>query len=203
MKLLVVAATRFEISPSIPLLEAKGIPYLITGVGMTATAYALGKAFVSNHRYTAILNVGVAGSFDKEIPLGTVVSVCKDTFYELGAENGSDFISIDELGFGSGTYYPKAPHFSVELPIYSAITVNRVHGHEESIKRFCSKYSDVKLESMEGAAVFYACAQQDIPSMQVRSISNYVERRNKSSWKMDLAITNLNNWLQNFVSANY
>lgn len=203
MKLLVVAATRFEISPSIPLLEAKEIPYLITGVGMTATAFALGKAFVSNHPYTAILNVGIAGSFDKEIPLGTVVSVCKDTFYELGAEDGTDFISIDELGFGPGTYYPKEPNLLVELPTYSAITVNRVHGHEESIQRFSSKYSNVTLESMEGAAVFYACAQEDMPSMQVRAISNYVEQRNRSSWKMDLAITNLNNWLQNFVSANY
>lgn len=203
MKLLVVAATRFEISPSIPLLEAKGIPYLITGVGMTATAFALGKAFVSNHPYTAILNVGVAGSFDKEIPLGRVVSVHKDTIYELGAQDGSDFISIDELGFGPGTFYPKGPDLLVDLPSYSAITVNRVHGHEESIERFRSKFPDVVLESMEGAAVFYACAQQDIASMQVRAISNYVERRNKSSWKMDLAITNLNNWLQKFVSENY
>lgn len=203
MKPLVVAATRFEISPSIPLLESKGIPYLITGVGMTATAYALGKAFVPNHSFTQVINVGIAGSFDKNIPLGTVSSIMKDTFYELGAEDGADFLSIEELGFGIGTYFPIGINTPLDLPEYSAITVNRVHGHEETIHLFREKHKDVKLESMEGAAVFYACAQENIPCLQIRAVSNYVERRNKSNWKIDIAISNLNNWLQKFVSENY
>src|SRR5690606_23292382 len=66
-----------------------------------------------------------------------------------------------------------------------------------------AKFPHVALESMEGAAVFYACAQEELPCIQVRAISNYVEQRDKSSWKIDLAITNLNNWLQKFIRENY
>jgi futalosine hydrolase len=56
---------------------------------------------------------------------------------------------------------------------------------------------------MEGAAVFYACEQEGMPCAQIRAISNYVERRNKASWQVDLALKNLNDWLQKFLLENY
>lgn len=202
MKPLIVAATPFEISPSIPLLEELDIPCLITGVGMTATAYALGKALALAPTYAEVINVGIAGSFSRELPLGSVVSISQDTFYELGAEDGNNVLSIEELGLGKGTYFTSSRK-AVDLPKYAAITVNRVHGNEASIALCQAKYPHVALESMEGAAIFYACAQEELPCIQVRAISNYVERRDKSSWKIDLAITNLNNWLQKFIRENY
>jgi futalosine hydrolase len=48
---------------------------------------------------------------------------------------------------------------------------------------------------MEGASFFYACEQAGIPGIQIRSISNLVERRNKENWQIGLAIKNLNNTL--------
>lgn len=202
MKPLIVAATRFEISPSIPLLEELDIPYLITGVGMTATAYALGKALALAHAYAEVINVGIAGSFRRELPLGTVVSITQDTFYELGAEDDDNVLSIEELGFGKGTYFSSSSK-DLYLASYAAITVNRVHGNDRSIALCQAKYPHVAIESMEGAAVFYACTQEQLPCIQVRAISNYVERRDKSAWKIDSAITNLNNWLQKFIRENY
>ena len=92
MKPLIVAATTFEIQAIIPLLEQKQIPYLITGVGMTATAYALGKTLALDSSISLVINVGIAGSFDREINLGEVVSIYADSFYELGAEDADDFI---------------------------------------------------------------------------------------------------------------
>ena len=52
---------------------------------------------------------------------------------------------------------------------------------------------------MEGAAVFYACKMNNVPCLQVRAISNYVEPRNKENWQINLAINNLNNWIINFI----
>ena len=203
MKPLIVAATRFEISDSILLLEEKQIPYVITGVGMTATAYALGKILAQQQDISFVLNVGIAGSFDRNIPLGEVLAIQSDTFYELGAEDGDKFLSIDELGFGKGTYRAYIPEIDLKLPKHEAITVNKVHGNEESIQKVLMKQPNIKVESMEGAAVFYVCTMEKIPSVQIRAISNYVERRDKSTWKIDLALKNLNDWLQKFILENY
>ena len=77
--------------------------------------------------------------------------------------------------------------------------MNTVHGNLQHIMEIKARLNPV-VESMEGAAVFYACEQAFIPSLQVRSISNYVEERNKQAWKIGLAIKNLNNWAIEFLT---
>ena len=44
---------------------------------------------------------------------------------------------------------------------------------------------------MEGAGFMYACLIQAVPFAQVRAVSNMVERRNRSAWKIDEAIASL------------
>lgn len=198
MKLLIVSATHEEISLSIPTLEKLNIPYIITGVGMTATAYSLGKE-LGKYQADLALNVGIAGSFDRSIPLGQIVQVQSDHFYELGAEDGKKFISIEDLGFGHSKYSRTFDNYDIHLPSYDGITVNRVHGDDESIQMVKKSYPNVQIESMEGAAFFYACQQENMPCTQIRCISNYVERRNRNNWNIPLAIKNLNDWLQQTI----
>ena len=202
MKPLIVAATRFEILETIPLLDEYNIPYVITGVGMTATAYNLTKYLSKNLDTSIVINVGIAGAFDKHMKLGEVISIHTDSFYELGAEDDEDFIPIHILGFGQNTYHAR---FSKDLGLlsYESITVNKIHGNDHSINKVHKLFPTVKIENMEGAAVFYTCAQENIDCIQIRAISNYVEKRNKSNWDIDLALKNLNNWLKNFITENY
>jgi futalosine hydrolase len=61
MKTLVVAATELEISASIPTLIETNTDYLVTGVGMVATAFSLGQ-HLSNNSYDLLINVGIAGT---------------------------------------------------------------------------------------------------------------------------------------------
>lgn len=208
MKILLVAATRAEIAllithfglPEQDFVRTKDFDVLITGVGMTATAYAMAK-HMSGH-YKLILNLGIAGSFNKLTPLSTVVNVVSDEFAELGAENGDAFLSIDELGFGTAKYIARNNllHSEVErLPKVHGITVNRVHGNKESIDRMV-KQCNPDIESMEGAAVIYCCEKEALPCLQVRSISNYVEPRNKSNWQIGPAIKSLNDWAIGFLT---
>lgn len=198
---LVVAATEAEIGPSIPLLKQLGIPYLITGVGMVATSYSLTRALARN-RYSYVLNVGVAGSFDPGTALGGVVEVVEDTFSELGAEDNDSFLAIDTLGFGNASWACRpAEGITIGLPQVKGITVNTVHGCDHSIAAVRQRYPDVTTESMEGAAVFYVCAMENVPCHQVRSISNYVEIRNRERWEIPLAIEQLHMWLKGFVAS--
>ncbi|RZK76725.1 MAG: futalosine hydrolase, partial [Pedobacter sp.] len=76
MKTLIVAATRAEIAtliahfklPEDNFLPNENFDVLITGVGMTATAFSLGQHL--SKKYNLVLNLGIAGCFDRNIELG-------------------------------------------------------------------------------------------------------------------------------------
>lgn len=208
MKILLVAATRAEISlvienfnlPNGNFLESVDFDVLITGVGMTATAFALGQTL--SKKYKLILNLGIAGSFNQNIPLGSLVNITSDEFAELGAEDHGEFRTIEALGFGRGSFNAKnnlQNDSLLSLQKVKGITVNKVHGNRDSIDQIVKRLNPTT-ESMEGAAVLFCCEQMDIPCVQVRSISNYVEPRNKGNWKIGLAIANLNKWAIDFLT---
>lgn len=202
MKILIVAATKEEIASSIPFLEQKGVDFLITGVGMVATAYALGQRLQAQ-QYDLIVNVGIAGSFSRTLQIGEVVQITQDHLIELGAEDRDSFVPIDELGFGQSLFRPAHDGLSEELGALkkvNGITVNTVHGNESSIQKITNSLTVDTIESMEGAAVFYAAERLDIPVIQVRTISNYVEPRDRGRWNIGLAVKNLNDWLETFLS---
>ncbi|TCD11660.1 futalosine hydrolase [Pedobacter frigidisoli] len=203
MKTLVVAATKAELTyfyqhfnlPEGDFIESKHFDLLITGVGMVATAFSLGKHLSS--KYSLVINFGIAGCFDRNIELGTVLNITEDIFAELGAENGDEFLTISDLGFGENHFKSRTDK-KVGLPIAKGITVNCVSGNEKSIKNLRTRLNPTT-ESMEGASVFYACKLQHIDCLQIRSISNYVEPRNKDNWKIGLAVKNLNDWAIAFI----
>ena len=175
------------------------ISTLITGAGMVATAFAMGK-YLAQNQYDLAINLGIAGSFDRGLALGDVVEITEDTLAELGAEDDEDFITIDKLGFGESTFrstYQLPETFGLKKA--NAITVNTVHGNDASIKKL-SGYIDAQIENMEGAAFFYACKQVGIPSLQIRAVSNYVEKRNRDAWQIGLAIKNLNTFASKFLT---
>jgi futalosine hydrolase len=213
MRILVVAATEAEVGSLKPEarsqiqdLELKTLDFelLITGVGMVATAFALAKHLTAN-KYDLVLSLGLAGSFDRTIALGEVLEITEDTFAELGAEDDDDFLSIEKLGFGESTFYPSTKLSNLynlfntfNLKHARAITVNTVNGNEASIKKVTGRLNP-QLESMEGAAFFYACREMNVPCLQIRAVSNYVERRNRDNWQIGLAIKNLNIFAAEFL----
>lgn len=208
MKILLVAATSAEIGlltehfnlPNKDFIQTPEFDILITGVGMTATAFALGRHLSA--KYNLVLNLGIAGCYDRNISLGTVLNVSTDEFAELGAEDKNGFIPIEELGFGKSRYsaFNNLLNDSVSgLKKVNGITVNKVHGIEENIAAVRERLNPVT-ESMEGAAVLYCCEKSAMPCLQIRSISNYVEARNRDNWQIGLAIKNLHNWAISFLT---
>jgi futalosine hydrolase len=195
MKILVVAATDFEIADTKKIEQQnKKSSFLVTGVGMTLTAYSLTKELLTA-KYDLVINAGIAGSFNKQLLIGDVTAVDNDFFAELGAENDEGFISFPEMKLpGSYSFLNKNSIKSKsyqQLKKVNAATVNKVHGNEQSIKNFLAIHDSV-IETMEGAAVAMVCEKENIPYVQIRSISNYVTKRNTNEWNIPLAINNLN-----------
>ena len=80
---------------------------------------------------------------------------------------------------------------STSLQKVRAITVNTVHGNNATISAIVQRETP-EIESMEGASIFKVCEEFNVPCIQIRSISNKVEKRNKNNWDLNLAIENLN-----------
>ena len=80
---------------------------------------------------------------------------------------------------------------SSRLVNVSSITVNTIHGNKKNIAEILERLNP-DVESMEGAACMMVCQKFNIPSLQIRSISNFIEERNKEKWNLSLAIKNLN-----------
>jgi futalosine hydrolase len=210
-KVLLVSATSFEIEPTLRFLEKghslKKNTYLfeklqittcVTKAGMVNTAFELGQ--FKGDDFDLAINVGIAGSFGK-YQVGEVLNVTSDCFSELGAEDGDAFLSIDEMGLGEQRISIKSLYRSKlteTLPVTSGITVNTVHGNEQSIEKIKEQFN-AGIESMEGAAFIYAANSFNWKALQLRAISNLVERRNKNNWNMPLAIKNLNDCLLHLI----
>jgi len=224
MRLLLVAATQLEIAPLVARLTPAShslerwasfgygpqaplaygphdVDILVTGVGMTATATWCARV-LARQSYDLVVNLGVCGSFDPACPPGTVVNVMTDCMPELGAEDGEQFLTIQELGLlrpddppftGGRLVNPFVPpHAAIgTLRRVNGITVNTVHGKEASIARVVER-ARPDIESMEGAAFMHACLVSRVRFAQVRAVSNMVERRNRPAWKLAEAVDALN-----------
>ena len=84
MHILIVAATNTEIAPlleELTIIREDGrlrnclykdldVDVLVTGVGMTNTAFAMGKTLSSGYDYA--INLGLAGSFNENLEPGSI-----------------------------------------------------------------------------------------------------------------------------------
>jgi futalosine hydrolase len=217
MRILIVAATQGEVQP---LMDALGMQtsdeaanlfvprhtsvancsVLITGAGMVPTAFALGRHLPHNV-YNLVINLGIAGAFDRKFTLGDVFEITQDTFAELGAEDDTRFVNIEQLGLGASIFNPTSSlsHFTfINPPKATAITVNTVHGNDTTIAEVVARLNP-QIESMEGAAFFYVCRELKVPCVQIRAVSNYVEKRNRDNWQIGLAVKNLNTFALDLI----
>lgn len=197
MKILVVAATAFEISNFTA--QNKSTSVLITGVGIPACLYQLQKN-ISLNNYDIVIQAGIAGAFTNEFELAETVLVKQDIFGDIGIEENKVFTPIFETDLFDKNSFPFENGWLINrneilqqsnLELVNAISVNKVNDNlllkEELINIF-----NPEIESMEGAALHYVCLQEKVPFLQIRSISNYVGQRDKTKWKMNEAVENLN-----------
>ena len=195
MNVLVIAATERELTgikeisfdrPSMMVQTA------VTGVGLMPSTYAIMQFLIAS-RPDVIIQLGIAGSFNPSIELGTAVTVRKEMLADMGVYETSGYRDIFEMGlteknsapFEQGAIVNHHENLieALSLPVVSAVSVNEISTSTEKIKLFSEKYK-ADIESMEGAALHYVCTLQQIPFVQIRGISNLVGERDKSKWKI-------------------
>lgn len=206
MHILLVAATDQELPP----LRDERIRCLVTGPGMVAAAYHTGRELALN-RCDLVIHAGIAGAIGPSLHIGETVVVKDDLLFGFGAENGDAFLPADAIGLAGLNEWPfvngkipglgKSDFKSLEgLREAAGITVQTIHGSESSIVRMRERHPEAQVESMEGAAVLYTAAMTKVPCLQLRSISNYVERRNRAAWDIRAALVSLHRQLDGLIN---
>lgn len=223
MRLLIVASTPFEIAPLIAYLEGgsfeqvqssrfrKGnheVHLLVSGVGIALTTYHLTRA-LRDQVYDLVIQAGIAGSFDRSIPLGEVVQVVSEQFADLGVEEADgSFTDVFSLGLLDRNFPPfengKLLHPVAEsiagIRAVRGLTLDRVHGFPPSIESF-SERNEGEIETMEGAPFFMCCLLEKRNFLAFRAISNYVEARNREAWDLGGAIGSLNKFIIELIDS--
>lgn len=156
-----------------------------------------------------VIQAGVAGCFDKKIPLGTVVAVKKETIADQSVIELKKLKTLFDLKLIPHDQFPfkrgwlennSAVLRKLKLKKVDAISVNEITTSKQRV-RFYEESFQPAIESMEGAALHYTCLMENIPFIQLRSISNYIAERDKTKWDMKKSIVNLNDTLIHLVET--
>ncbi len=210
MNCLLIAATSKEITPFLNHYRNSqkkwpadiNLDVVITGIGLTATAYRLAKQ-ISIKKPDLVIQGGVAGCFDKSVELGSVISIKQDTIADESVVEIKKLKTLFNLKLMPQNQFPYKNGWLVnnsallkktKLKTVKGISVNQITTSEEIIRYYKKQFNPVT-ESMEGAALHYVCLMEKIPFLQIRSVSNYIGERNKKNWNMKESIFNLNNEL--------
>jgi futalosine hydrolase len=217
MNCLVVSATVLEIKPFIQHCRTTDklnyidlqLDFLVTGVGSINTTYALMK-HLQVKKPDIIIMAGIAGAIDKSLRLGDVVAVKQEGLADLGVNEKDGYKDVFDLKLLAANEFPFKQKkltnpFTVlmertKLPLVGSVTVNQITSAKKIAALYQTKYR-AKIENMEGAAFHLVCMKENIPFVQIRSISNYVGERNKQKWKLKEAVQNLNNELIRLVES--
>jgi futalosine hydrolase len=183
--------------------EIKNVEVLITGVGLLATAYSMTRR-VRDRRPDFIVQTGVAGCLDPDVPLSSVVCIENENMGDLGVDEKGNFHSLfdlrllgeDEWPWSKGKLRNSLDKTLVQdIRIVDGVTVNEVSTREAVISYYRNHLGAVA-ESMEGAALHYISLLEKIPFLQLRSLSNFAGERDKKKWMMQESISHLNRELE-------
>jgi futalosine hydrolase len=217
MRVIITAATNGEWMPSFQKINPAyagtnkrfSVGFHESGIGLLASSVSLMKMFVQETP-SLIIQVGIAGCFDKKVPLGKVFAVKDDFAGDIGVMENKVWKDLFDLKLdkpNDAPYEKKSlpnPWLSqynlLKLPTKKGITINTISTDKNKIDLYSGRYK-ATLESMEGAALHYIGRDLNIPFIQIRAVSNYVGERNKAKWNMQEAIYNLNETLLQYLDA--
>jgi futalosine hydrolase len=204
-------ATGLDIKGGIP-VKAKGslnhdVDVLVTGIGAVPTAFALTRCV---QQYDLVVNIGIAGSYKSDIPVGSVVCVKEDAFGDYGVDDRGAFRSLSEMRL-TADVMPSQDEILVnpwinfefpkfKVPLVKGLTLSTASGSKDRIDQINKRWH-ADIETMESASVFYVCKLMGIRFIGFRAISNMVEPRDKSKWEMAKAINNLDAEVRNFINS--
>ncbi|WP_189533964.1 phosphorylase family protein [Paludibacterium paludis] len=168
MKIIILFPTATEAA----LFSSPEVTSLVTGVGLTATAYATLKT-IHEHRPDWLILAGVAGAFAHSgLGIGDVALVESEVEADLGFFTKDGFTHLAHLPIDmefERRHILDCPH----LPESDVFKRARSISLNAAMAPFVDT-READLENMEGAAFFHVCRQEGQRFLELRAISNTV-----------------------------
>jgi futalosine hydrolase len=199
--LLLVAATEEEMAPVRKVLGRRNdVVYLVTGVGPLETSLHLTRFLVRNAQKIAqVLNVGVAGAYLDSGP--QLLDICladRESLGDFGICGDGEIVSFDRSDLQPpvqfdlrNTLLQTAEAILARHDMHYSkgnfVTVQCTSGTTARGLLLRDRYQAI-CENMEGAAVARVCAEFEVPCLEMRCVSNLVEDRDISKWRLAAAI---------------
>ncbi|WP_307624146.1 futalosine hydrolase [Streptomyces sp. V3I7] len=176
------------------------IDLLAAGVGpalaAASTATALTAAALDGAPYDLAVSAGIAGGFQPEAPVGSLVVADEITVADLGAETADGFLPVTELGFGTVSHRPPEALVAQVAAATGAragavLTVSTVTGTADRAAALRARHPGALAEAMEGFGVAEAAAAHRVPVLEMRAVSNPVGPRDRAAWRIGDALAAL------------
>jgi futalosine hydrolase len=200
-RLLIVVAVEAERAAVLSGLSGLDIVVQVAGVGMAAAAATTARLLLiadqAGAGFDAVLSAGIGGGFAGRAGVGATVLATLSIAADFGADSPAGFLPADQLGLGPSTIEVDAALLDAlraALPqavMGSVLTVSTVTGTAAETADLTSRYPDAAAEAMEGFAVATAAGQAGVPFAELRTISNLVGPRDRSSWRIADALDRL------------
>lgn len=166
------------------------------GVGKTAAAVTLCRA-LAEHGPSRVIAVGVCGAHRSSgLFVGDTVMIGSERFADEGVATPDGFLDLAALGLGDTSPFfaetslvaAAAQHLAVR--IVDGQTVSTCSGTDAlSDARHASLHAAV--ETMEGAAIAWACRSHGVAWAQLRVVSNFTGDRAHAQWNLPVALQRL------------
>jgi len=197
---LVTAATQFEMDPFLADVAGVQVHNLVTGIGPVETAVRL-MAFLHDmpSGIDGVVNFGIAGSYvgPKGKPRANLLEIClaeKEVLGDLGIclhdriepIRGNGLEVADSFAMNAALLEKAGQALRAEsIPYHTGtfVTVNCTTGTGARGSMLAHQHKGL-CENMEGAAVARVCQKFSLPCLELRCISNLVEDRDTSQWKL-------------------
>ncbi len=197
--ILAVAATDFEMGPFRRLLDWQkiGCETYVTGVGSLEAGIRLTRYFCENPgTVDAVVNFGVGGAYLGTTKECTLLDIClaeREILGDFGICFSDKMEPLAKDISGPITFELDAQLLDRAVKILSEksvafaqgvfVTVNGVSATRQR-GEMLQKVHNGLCENMEGAAIARVCADFSLPLLEMRCISNFVEDRDLSRWKL-------------------
>lgn len=197
---LVIAATQFEMDAfkAVDFALSGSFETIVSGVGPVESGICVTKFLAAHHtKIETVVNFGIGGAYcsagPEQVGLLDVCVADSEVLGDFGVCFGNETRAFEGAEFPSHTFdidkrllklaQDALDQHDVNFHTGIFVTVNGSSGSKERGDALSGTY-DAICENMEGAAIARACAAYELPFLEVRAISNLVEDRPGTEWKI-------------------
>ncbi len=200
--LLAIAATEFEMKPFQALcrLSEDRLATLISGVGLLESTLTLSRFLQEYHtNISSVVNFGIGGAYiqgdtDLKVDVLDICLASREILGDYGVCFGLEVEPFSDPALGGPTSFSLNKELlglaeqilaeeHIECHTGNFVSVNGASGSAERGAYLRDRYEAI-CENMEGGAIARVCEDFSIPLLEIRAISNLVEDRPGTPWRL-------------------